>query len=1224
MSLSRLVITLSFLLPGIMMPSLAEVIVTGISTERTRDVTGAVEVIGAEDLQLAGAASIADILRGTAPGIGTAPGDGSGNLATPALRGVGRYSPLVLIDGRRQPSPGEYDGVGVLQTIPPEAVERIETIRPGTAGALYGSAGQVGVINIITRRSAGPLRLGSDFAATSQGVDQGGAIDLYGTGLAADSGFGNWSGAGTPPAELLPALGIYDSFVRGFNGSVDFNLNCDFGSAGVLPGAFLSPWRNGFEYERSGDSFFVPFEQPAAGSGDDASIAADNEDVPEAEGPAAGAPADTGSDADATGNADAGDDGQPANADGSGLNRPPDGEQRPAPPTALQQWDRGVPPWSLVQRSPEVAHLLPLLEPYYKLRMLKNGERLALNSFYLSEYERLQNRDQYLAAFDVWKGTRREIITLLSPFIDPAIVATLETGDPIWDGDAGPVLPADALSELYPQMGSVTHPSQQAAQRVGDTGSQGGAESLPSPGSERPGGDAGLDGFRIGIKGIYRDFGINSYLLEEPSESETDARTGRDLSVQPYLGQIQYEIDGSATIAPLEGALYAQNDPFENELGQPRPDSFGDWERNADQGSKRGVSGRGGAVEYGDTRYDADRYLAPWISASSGLGRSANSEWELRYYYDDYDSRMDARQAFGIEFYDYAQDRIDFENVRQWLARMSQGPITPAEAGGRDFDPSRYRLGFNLREGFGGITIPLNKFEGYTVRTNGGDWTEFVAPGNGDAAEEWRPFISSQWRLNDDTYTAFRWAEGAQPGTDFSQLFGSGVVIEPDYCATEAFPANASTSSIVAGQRIDDDWFMKRIGAGEPAAGVPVTVAVIDTGLDYHHFDIDWDSLWYNEGEIRDNGIDDDGNGFVDDIFGWDFTVNSNTPWDHDGHGSFVTGLIAGKRHNLSGIDGLNPNARIMVLKALNNFGHTRASWMAQAIVYAADNGARIINLSAAGPGLPEFVQDAIDYADSNGVLVFVAAGNTAENIDAIGPAGLDKVITVAATGLDDSRAPFSNWGKRVDIAAPGMHVKSIRSRQTDFRFTSLDGAYRRGSAILDADRRAYRADGTSFAAPLVAGVASLIWSQNPELTHIEVRRMLEQSARDIDTPGRDQYTGYGLLDAAAALAADPAYFALAAIDEVSVVVVDGRQVARVIGTTDADDFGRAWLEVGTGGNPTSWKRVGKPLKRAVIGDVLGEIPASELQGRQTVTIRIVTEHANGSRREGRFRLNIG
>jgi len=157
-----------------------------------------------------------------------------------------------------------------------------------------------------------------------------------------------------------------------------------------------------------------------------------------------------------------------------------------------------------------------------------------------------------------------------------------------------------------------------------------------------------------------------------------------------------------------------------------------------------------------------------------------------------------------------------------------------------------------------------------------------------------------------------------------------------------------------------------------------------------------------------------------------------------------------------------------------------------------------------------------------------------------------------------------------------------------------------------------------------VAGAASLLWSQNPALTPVQVRRMLEQSARDIDTPGRDQYTGYGILDTAAALSADPNYYTLAAIDSVAIATVDGKQVARVSGTTAADKFDGATLEIGAGDNPTEWQQVGKKLKQPVANGVLGDISPADLQGAPVWTVRVVTEHKNKSRREARYRLNIG
>jgi hypothetical protein len=185
---------------------------------------------------------------------------------------------------------------------------------------------------------------------------------------------------------------------------------------------------------------------------------------------------------------------------------------------------------------------------------------------------------------------------------------------------------------------------------------------------------------------------------------------------------------------------------------------------------------------------------------------------------------------------------------------------------------------------------------------------------------------------------------------DFSQ--GTVLLIETNWCRDKAGVPRDPYFNLKGtwGQKYDDQWAIKRVGftAGRDSAwhvedGLknPVTVAVIDTGLDWNHKDIAWENIWHNPGEIPDNGKDDDRNGYVDDVIGWNFTAHNNKPWDQDGHGTFVAGIIAAAADNGVGIAGINRGARIMVLKALNDFGHTRAANLAEAIFYAADNGAR-------------------------------------------------------------------------------------------------------------------------------------------------------------------------------------------------------------------------------------------------------------------------------------------
>jgi subtilisin family serine protease len=434
------------------------------------------------------------------------------------------------------------------------------------------------------------------------------------------------------------------------------------------------------------------------------------------------------------------------------------------------------------------------------------------------------------------------------------------------------------------------------------------------------------------------------------------------------------------------------------------------------------------------------------------------------------------------------------------------------------------------------------------------------------------------------------------------------------------------------GQNYDDQWAIKRVGfseefiteAKERPDIKPVTVAVIDTGLDWYHPDLDQDSIWRNEGEIPDNGIDDDGNGYIDDIIGWNFVNENNRPWDYDGHGTFVAGVIAAATNNSAGIAGISPHARIMPLKALDEFGQGHASMIAEAIAYAADNGARVINLSLGGRGLTRVEKLAVEHAAASGALVVVAAGNSAADVSEYGPAGLDGVITVSATDQGDHQAGFSNWGEEIDISAPGVDVLSLRARKTDLLSYIRGVKYDVGAGIVGDDRAYYRASGTSFAAPIVTGAAALIMSLRPEVDAMAARRMLLSAAKDIETPGIDNFTGYGLLDIQKALAADPDFAVESRIDRVEPIKVQGKPALRLIGTADASEFDSASLALGSGKEPKNWRRLKKRIEKPVRGGVLMDLPAGAFQGSKVWTIRLISRHKNGEEREARFIVTLG
>ncbi|HEU4976077.1 MAG TPA: S8 family serine peptidase [Baekduia sp.] len=223
--------------------------------------------------------------------------------------------------------------------------------------------------------------------------------------------------------------------------------------------------------------------------------------------------------------------------------------------------------------------------------------------------------------------------------------------------------------------------------------------------------------------------------------------------------------------------------------------------------------------------------------------------------------------------------------------------------------------------------------------------------------------------------------------------------------------------------------------AWDLATGTAGTVvAVIDSGVAYDHPDLA-PNVWTNAAEIAGNGIDDDGNGKADDVQGWDFVDGDNTPWDLNDHGTHVAGTIAARGNNGIGIAGVAWTASIMPVRALDASGSGTDADIAQAMDYAADNGARVVNLSLGGPGWSQAMSDAI--TGHPGTLFVVAAGNESSDDDTTPsyPCSYTaaNVVCVAATDSRDALASFSNYGATsVDLAAPGVGIYSTRPHFTD------------------------------------------------------------------------------------------------------------------------------------------------------------------------------------------------
>lgn len=306
-----------------------------------------------------------------------------------------------------------------------------------------------------------------------------------------------------------------------------------------------------------------------------------------------------------------------------------------------------------------------------------------------------------------------------------------------------------------------------------------------------------------------------------------------------------------------------------------------------------------------------------------------------------------------------------------------------------------------------------------------------------------------------------------------------------------------STSTTDADIDTDLAW---DITQGDPN----LVVAILDSGLKLDHPEFSG-RIWNNISETQ-NGLDTDGNGYIDDVNGgWDFANNDNNPTDDHGHGTNVAGVALATGNNGIGYAGVNWNSKIMVCKILDNANSGFYTWWAEAIYYAVDNGADVINMSVGGNGASTLLENAINYAYSNNVAVVVSTGNQNSVIQY--PARYSNAFAIGSTNSDDTRSvPFfwnttsgSNFGPELDFVAPGNYMYGL-------------------SYTSNTNNDIYWG-GTSQAAPHVAGVISLLLSLDASLTVDEIRTILQESSEDQigdsdDTFGWDQYYGFGRINA--------------------------------------------------------------------------------------------------------------
>jgi subtilisin family serine protease len=285
--------------------------------------------------------------------------------------------------------------------------------------------------------------------------------------------------------------------------------------------------------------------------------------------------------------------------------------------------------------------------------------------------------------------------------------------------------------------------------------------------------------------------------------------------------------------------------------------------------------------------------------------------------------------------------------------------------------------------------------------------------------------------------------------------------------------------------------------AWRTSVGGEVTVAVLDTGIDMSHPELAR-NLWTNPGELPGNGVDDDHNGFVDDVHGADTVNGDGDPADGAGHGTAVAGVIGARGDNGAGVSGVAWRVRLMPVKVLPDHGFGTTASLVAGIRYALANGARVLNMSLNGADRSLALEEAIAAADAQGVVVVASAGNDGANRDSVAsyPASVASpaVVSVASSDRGGRLAYASAYGAiSVDIAAPGDNILS----------TDLGGRYGTHS-------------GTSFAAAYVSGAAALLAAARPAASGAQVRGALLAGAR---RGGRfEARVSEGQLDVAAAM----------------------------------------------------------------------------------------------------------
>ncbi len=389
-------------------------------------------------------------------------------------------------------------------------------------------------------------------------------------------------------------------------------------------------------------------------------------------------------------------------------------------------------------------------------------------------------------------------------------------------------------------------------------------------------------------------------------------------------------------------------------------------------------------------------------------------------------------------------------------------------------------------------------------------------------------------------------------------------------------------------------WGLAKIRAREGWAlergSRDVIVGIIDTGVDYLHPDLAA-NIWINSAEdLNDNGrfdafseseggdlnsVDDDGNGFIDDVVGWDFAdapelpgggdwlERDNDPMDEgpNSHGTHVAGIACAVADNGEGIVGVGPGCTIMALRAgFGPLGYLQEDDVSSAMVYAVQNGARVINMSWGDIVVSPVIHDVISYAHQSGCVLVASAGNSSTD-EVHYPSGYGETISVGASDSDDQLMSFSNFGPVIDVVAPGDAILS----------TFIGAEYGKIS-------------GTSMSAPHVSGLAGLVYSLHPEFSNEDVRFAIHAGSVDLGSPGRDNKFGAGRIDVLATLSLSTTLEIHCVLPSIDSGIATDTPIIGTIAGLHLDYWEVSW---GRGEHPLWWTLIGEAQGRQVVNDTL-------------------------------------